>query len=120
MRNRNKKWLAFIPVLILAAVALFGWLVMYLWNVALVPAVNGVNVISFWQAVGILALSKILFSGFSGKKHKGDQQWKRKWDNMTDEERTRFRQEWWKRCGKMPDESKWQNEMKSENERPQQ
>ena len=69
--------------------------------------------------IGIIGYN-ILFSGFSGKKHKGDHQWKRKWDNMTDEERTRFRQEWWKRCGKMPDESKWQNEMKSENERPQQ
>ncbi|RXK58942.1 hypothetical protein ESA94_16280 [Lacibacter luteus] len=105
MRNRNKKWMAFIPLLIVAGIALFGWLVMYLWNVALVPAVNGVNAIGFWQALGILLLSKILFSSFSGKKHKGDHAWKKKWSTMSDEERTRFRQEWWKRCGKMPEET---------------
>lgn len=98
--------MAFIPLLIVAGVALFGWLVMYLWNVALVPAVNGVNTIGFWQALGIMLLSKILFSSFSGKKSKGGHAWKKKWDTMSDEERTRFRQEWWKRCGRMSEETK--------------
>ena len=111
MRNRNKKWMAFIPVLIIAAVFGFGWLVMFLWNKALVPATN-FHVISFWQAIGILLLSKILFSGFGGKgKHRGGPAWKQNWSNMTDEEKARFKQEWWKRCGHYPAEK----EIKSEN-----
>lgn len=104
MRNRNKKWMAFIPVLIIAAVFGFGWLVMFLWNTALVPA-TGFHVISFWQAIGILLLSKILFSGFGGKgKHRGGPGWKQNWSTMTDEEKARFKQEWWKRCGHYPSE----------------
>ena len=51
--------MALMPLLIVAAVFLFGWLVMFLWNKALVPA-TGLYVINFWQAIGILLLSKIL------------------------------------------------------------
>ena len=37
----------------------FGFIVMSLWN-AILPVVLGVKVITFWQALGILVLSKIL------------------------------------------------------------
>jgi hypothetical protein len=43
----------------------FGFLVKWLWN-WLMPAVFGLGVITYWQAFGILLLSKILFSGFGG------------------------------------------------------
>jgi len=49
-----------------AAVAVFSFIVMSLWN-AILPAVIGVKLISFWQALGILVLSKILFGGFGGR-----------------------------------------------------
>lgn len=39
-----------------------GLLVMSLWN-ALLPAILGVKAIGFWQALGILVLSRILFGG---------------------------------------------------------
>ena len=39
-----------------------GLLVMSLWN-ALLPAILGVKAIGFWQALGILLLSRILFGG---------------------------------------------------------
>lgn len=42
-----------------------GFGMMYLWN-ALVPDLFHGPVISFWQGIGLLVLSKILFGGFRG------------------------------------------------------
>ena len=75
---------------------LFGWVTMSLWN-WLVPALFTGPVITFWQAVGLLALSKILFSGFGkGGCHRGYQgRWRgkmyEKFSNMTPEEREAFK-----------------------------
>ena len=55
------------------------------------------------QALGILVLSKILFGGFGGRHWRGSPAWKQKlkqrWDNMTPEEREKFKVEWKNRCG---------------------
>jgi len=85
-----------------AAVLLFGFIVMNLWN-AILPAVLHVSAISFWQAVGLLVLSKILFGGFRGRWGGGPGgRWKErmqdKWKNMTPEERDQFKQQWRNRC----------------------
>lgn len=87
-----------------AFVMLFTFIVMSLWN-AILPAVLGVKIITFWQALGILVLSKILFSGFGGWHHKREHiknQWrqrmKEKWENMSPEERQKFKDEWKTRC----------------------
>lgn len=92
-------------VLFIAAILLFSAAVMGLWN-AILPAVLGVNAITFWQALGILILSKILFGGFGrrgGWNRGGHRQWKtgmqNKWANMTAEEREKFKAEWKNRCG---------------------
>jgi Ca2+/H+ antiporter, TMEM165/GDT1 family len=86
-------------------IVLFSFIVMSLWN-AILPAVLGVKVITFWQAMGILVLSKILFSGFGGLHHKREQFKNRfrqkmmaKWENMSPEERQKFKDEWKNRCG---------------------
>jgi hypothetical protein len=75
-------------------VAVFSFVVMWLWN-WLMPALFGWHVITFWQAVGVLILSKILFGGFRGGPHR-DWNWRRRmmerWDKMTPEEREKFRQ----------------------------
>lgn len=85
-----------------AAVLLFGLLVMSLWN-ALLPAILGVKAITFIQALGILLLSKILFGGFGGRGWRGSPAWKQKmkqrFTNMTPEEREKFKAEWKNRCG---------------------
>jgi len=99
-------WVRKIVMIVLcaaAAVLLFGFIVMNLWN-AILPAVLHVSAISFWQAVGLLVLSKILFGGFRGGWGGGPRaRWKErmqdKWKNMTPEERDRFKQEWRNRCG---------------------
>lgn len=89
-------------ILFIAAVLLFGGVVMGLWN-AILPAVLGVKAITFMQALGILLLSKILFGGFGGRGWRGSPQWKQKmkqrWDNMTPVERENFKAEWKNRCG---------------------
>lgn len=68
-RFRRKKGL-FIVIPILLVFGLTG-LVMWLWNATLVDAVSGISTISYWQAMGLLVLSKILFGGFPGKGRPG-------------------------------------------------
>jgi Ca2+/H+ antiporter, TMEM165/GDT1 family len=84
------------------AVLVFGTVVMLLWNNILAPVLN-VSTITFAQALGILVLSKILFGGFRGgwgpRRHYWKQGMMQKWDNMTPEEREKFKQEWQNRCG---------------------
>lgn len=84
-------------ILGLAAVVLFGWIVMLLWNAVLVPAA-GASLITFWQALGLLVLSRILVGGFGGGgRHRG-RRMREKWMHMTPEEREKFqsycRQRW--------------------------
>jgi len=75
-------------------VTVFSFVVMRLWN-WLMPAVFGWHLISFWQALGLLVLSKILFGGFRGGPHR-DWNWRRRmmerWAQMTPEEREKSRQ----------------------------
>ena len=102
-----KKVIMFLFIFI-AAVLVFGLVVMGLWN-AVLPVVLGVKAITFVQALGILVLSKILFGSFSGggRRWRGSPAWKEKmkqrWDNMTPEEREKFKGGWKNRCGDMGD-----------------
>ncbi len=80
------------------AVALFGWIVMLLWNAALVP-VTGAGIINFWQALGLLILSRILVGGFGGGKGRGSRMGAR-WSHMTPEEKERFKEYCRSRWGK--------------------
>lgn len=84
----------------IVAVAVFTFVVMSLWNWIL-PSVTGWHAITFWQALGILVLSKILFGGFRGPgRH---MYWRRRmmerWEQMTPEEREKFREGMRARCG---------------------
>jgi len=105
-RNFWIKRAIFIPIAIAAGVFIFGSVVMLLWN-ALLPAVFGISTITFWQALGILVLSKILFGGFGGhrgyqKYHSHSPEWREKWMNMTPEEKEKLRTEWRVRCEPSP------------------
>lgn len=84
------------------AVLVFGGIVMLLWNNVLARVAN-VSTITFLQALGILVLSKILFGGFRGgwgpQRYYWKQRMTQKWNNMTPEEREKFKQEWQRRCG---------------------
>ena len=96
--------LAILGIVIFTAIG--GTLVMLLWN-WLAPELFGLRLITFWQALGLLALCRILFGGFGlgggGHRHSGRRMEGRirervrermaeRWEQMTPEERERFRQ----------------------------
>jgi hypothetical protein len=74
-----------------ACFAAFACAVMLLWN-ALLPGIAGLSAINFWQAAGLLVLSRILFGGLGGMgwHHGHKNPFKDKWLNMNDEERKEF------------------------------
>lgn len=84
---------------------LAGWLTMWLWNTILPPVLH-VGTLTFWQAIGLLILSRLLFGNFKGKhrqhRHQGGKAYymREKWAKMTPEEREQFKQQWRERCKK--------------------
>jgi len=102
----SRRWkMVFIAPLAILAMLLFayigGELVMLLWN-WLLPPLFGWRLITFWQALGLLALCRILFGGF-GRHGSGRSNFRRRMKercgNMTPEERERFRQAMRERWG---------------------
>lgn len=93
----RRKWAVIAPLAILgiaAFVAIGGGLVQLLWN-WLLPSLFGWRTITFWQALGLLALCRILFGGLglrgSGRSH-ARRHMADRWESLTPEERVRFRQ----------------------------
>ena len=86
--------------LAIAGILVFGGIVMLLWN-ALMPVLFHLPEVSFWQALGLLVLAKILFSGFrgGGPRMRMRDKMRERWMNMTPEEREKLKQEWGSRCG---------------------
>lgn len=78
--------------------AITSAVVMLLWN-AIIPSVFNGPVLTYWQAAGLLLLSKILFGaigrGFGRRHHYPDEVWKRKlkakYEAMTPVEKEKFR-----------------------------
>ena len=100
----RKNWFVRLPMLLLFGVlffTVFGFVVMSLWN-WLMPSLFGLHGINFWQGIGILVLSKILFGGFRGRSGR-QWHWRRRmverWEQMTPEEREKFRQGFRRGCG---------------------
>jgi Ca2+/H+ antiporter, TMEM165/GDT1 family len=90
-----------ILVIVLIAATALSFVVMGLWN-RLIPAIFGLHAISFWQALGLLVLSKILFGGFRGRhgcSYRGRERMLDRWEQMTPEEREKFRAGLRGRCG---------------------
>jgi hypothetical protein len=92
--KKRKRWLI-IPIGIMAVIlvaTVAGNLVSYLWN-WLMPELFGLPRITFWQALGLLALCRILFGGLG--RHGG----KDEDDEFTPEQLDRFRQRLRERFG---------------------
>jgi chromate transport protein ChrA len=90
-----------IAMLGLVLAALMSFVVRSLWN-WLMPALFALHRISFWQALGLLLLGKILFGGFRGSSG-GPGRWRgrmmERWAQMTPEEREKVQQGMKGRCG---------------------
>jgi len=113
----KRKFIVFAPIAIVgfaAFIALGGWVVMSLWN-WLLPPLFGFHIIEFWQALGLLLLTRILFGGFGIRGGRGGSHMRarfrerfgerlaervgERWDAMTPEEREAFRARVRARCG---------------------
>ena len=120
-RQAKLKRLIWIAPLAILGMLLFafigGQIVLLLWN-WLLPPLFGVSQITFWQALGILVLCRILFGGFgmSGSQRSHSrrgvsdriadrvaervaERMDERYQNMTPEERERFRQRMRERWG---------------------
>jgi hypothetical protein len=100
------KWIFIAPLAILAMLlfaVIGGEIVLHLWN-WLLPPLFGWRQITFWQALGLLALCRILFGGF-GRHGSGRPNFRRRMHmeercgHRTPEERERFRQRMRERFG---------------------
>jgi hypothetical protein len=106
----------FIAPLAIVGIAVFiaigGTIVLYLWN-WLLPPLFGWHQITFWQALGVLLLCRILFGGF-GLHGSRRSHWRRRmderWQHMTPEEREQFRQRMRERWGFGPSTNESQSQ----------
>lgn len=114
MRPRWRKviWIAPLAIAGIAAfIAIGGEIVLHLWN-WLLPSLFGWRQITFWQALGLLLLCRILFGGLGvrGPHHSNMRSRMRRrmgerWEQMTPEEREKVRERW-SRCGFKPPDLK--------------
>jgi hypothetical protein len=97
--RRVAKVILILPLVVVFA-AVVGAAVMLLWN-ALVPQLFHGPQLSYWQAVGLLVLSRVLFGGWRGRSWRGHGRghWRERWEQMTPEERARLREKMQSRCG---------------------
>ena len=100
----RKKLFFIVPLAILGMVvfmAIGGEVVRLLWN-WIAPALFRLPEITFWQALGLLALCRILFGGFGVGGRSRSRMRRRmaeRCDHMTPEERERIRQGLYGRWG---------------------
>jgi hypothetical protein len=104
----KSRWAARVLKMVIFAtivIAVIGLVVLQLWN-SLIPDIFGLRPISFWQALGLLALSWILFGRFGTFRGPGgcSSRWRHRMaerlEQMSPEERDKFRQGLESRCGR--------------------
>jgi hypothetical protein len=79
MYGKKRFW---IPLIVLAAVSVFSFLLLILWN-WLMPTIFNLPLINFYQAFGLLLLSKLLFSGIHHRgrpHHFGREAWRKEFE----------------------------------------
>lgn len=109
-RNRMLRMLKFAPLAIVGVAVfgfLFGWVVMSLWN-WLMPALFSLHAITFWQAIGLLFLSRILLGGFGRHHGHWRHRMRERWEYMSPAEREKFRDAMrsrWGACGEATPEA---------------
>jgi hypothetical protein len=103
----RRKWYFLMPLAIVAVplfIAMGGEIVRLLWN-WLLPSLFGWRQITLWQALGLLALCRILFGGVGGRGFSRPNRRRRmaeRWERMSPEERERLRHGMRGGCGFSP------------------
>jgi NADPH:quinone reductase len=87
-------------VVLAGILVLFGLGVMWLWNTLVPPLFHGPQ-LTYLQALGLLALCRLLVGGLRGR-HGGAHRrhWQRHWEQLTPEERAQLRARLAGRCGR--------------------
>lgn len=84
----------------LVFIGLLPLIIMFLWNQVAVD-LFAFKTIGYWQALGLFILSRLLFGGFNfrrpGRSPFAEKGFGEKWLSMSDEEKSRMREEWEKR-----------------------
>ena len=91
--HRHKIWILPIILVIVAVVIL---ITMLLWN-ALLPVLFKVPVITYWQAAGLLVLSRLLLGGLRGfhhHKHAHRSSLRERWEHLNPDEREKVFKNW--------------------------
>ncbi|GAA3569048.1 hypothetical protein [Snuella lapsa] len=130
---RKKSQIEIVGMIIFGAIALtglvilFGFVIMWLWN-WLMPDIFGLTTLSYWQAIGLFVLLKILLGGCGtggskdGSKSSND---KCKKDSKTDFSKWKYYDKFWKEEGdahykeyveRQTNPSQESNELKSDSE----
>lgn len=107
MNHRKWKKILGIALIGLLALTIFGQVVLQLWN-WLMPVIFGLPRLTFAQALGLMALSWILFGGLRGpggrrcrwRGHRGHRYRNFAAESLSPEDRERFRQKLQGRCGR--------------------
>lgn len=90
-------------LLAVAGIGLVGWVIMLLWNWLLPDLFIGAQPVGYWQALGILLLSRILFGGLRGSYRRDWRSYGQRWEQLSPEERAqlknRIRSRWSCWCG---------------------
>ena len=101
-----RKFRFLIPLIVLAVVAVLALAVHGLWNGVIVDVI-GVKTVTYWQALGILVLARILFGGFPGRRGRFRPPWAGRmmmehWQSLTPEQREQMRERMRSRFGDGP------------------
>jgi len=111
MRRKRILWIAPAAIVGLAVFTFIGGeVVMRLWN-WLLPDLFGFKQLTFWPALGLLALCRILFGGFGMRggdmRSRMRRRMAERWDRMIPEEREKYCKGVYGRWGReMPQEPK--------------
>jgi Ca2+/H+ antiporter, TMEM165/GDT1 family len=90
-------------VIVTAAVLLFGFVVTHLWNYVM-PSLFGLHLITFRQALALVILGRLLFGGFRpGRGGMWRGRMMERWEQMTPEQREKFRDGMRGGCGRFRD-----------------
>lgn len=95
----------FFIILFIVFILLFGYAFMWLWN-WLMPDIFGLTTLTYWQAIGLLILAKLVFGGFEGqgpgkksKKSKGRCAPGERWDSKSDFSKWKHYDGFWREEG---------------------
>ena len=90
-------------VLMVVAFLALVYIFMYIWN-RTIPAVFGLKEIDYWQALGLLVISRIMIGGFgfrwanAGKQKFWRERVKMKMQHMSPDERDEFKRKLSQKC----------------------